>query len=176
MVAWPQPRWADPIKLADWKLAPATPGLYAIGVCNRPNEPPGPALDNDGKLGGLPTNLHVLYIGRSLDRTRGIRGRLSRHARGRGNRRIARQINETSEFWFCHLVGDGAAGLETLYLYFVPGIRPEFNQRPELLRTLKEQYEALVRTDWVPLAPLCEDQIAPAGPTSIDGLGRFPWT
>ena len=63
-----------------------------------------------------------------------------------------------------------------MYLYFVPQLRPRFNFRGELFRHMKEQHAALpdelVRTgDHYQF-----DQIAPAGPTSIEGVNRLPWS
>lgn len=168
--------WSPAMKLSDWRQCAAGPGLYAIGV--PAGKAIGPPVDNQGLLGGLPDNFEVVYVGKSLERRLGVRGRLAKHFRGGrgGNRCIGMHVRAGIEFWYCVLEGNQAAALETMYLYFVPKLQPRFNFRGELFRHMREQYAAL--GDYIPPAGGLDpaDQIAAAGSTSIDGVNRLRWT
>lgn len=173
-----QARWSNASKLSDWRLSPSGPGLYAIGIADPPGHSIGPPPDNHGLVGGLPETLDVVYVGKSINAGQGIRGRLAKHFRGGrgGNRCIRQHVRAGVEFWFCTLSGIEAAGLESMYLYFVPHLRPRFNLRGELFRHMRDQ------ASWMPdeltglSEPFGNDQIAPAGATSITGANRLRWS
>ncbi len=173
-----QGRWSAAARLADWRACPAGPGLYAIGLPAQRDVPIGLPVDNHGLLGGLPDGFDVVYVGKSLELRSGVRGRLAKHFRGGGggNRCIGLHVRAGVEFFYCMLPGSDAAALEASYLYLVPQLRPRFNMRGELFRHMREQYAALA--DYVPWpgGPYTFDQIAPAGPTSIDGVNRLAWS
>ena len=173
-----QGTWSAAARLEDWRQCPVSPGLYAIGIAHPVGAIIGPTVDNQGKLGGLPDHFEVVYIGRSLERSSGIRGRLGRHFRGgrSGNRCVGMHVRAGVEFWYCVLAGTEAAALEAMYPYFVPHLRPRFNIRGELTRHLKEQHGALADYVAWPGWPYAEDLIAPAGPTSLEGVNRLAWS
>lgn len=169
-LGWIQPRWSDCLTLADWRLAPRSHGLYAIGRATG-SVPLGPAPDNEGKLGGLPEGLEALYVGRSTEQRYGIRGRLGRHYRGSGNRHIAAGLGKGETFWFSVLVGPGTSGLEVMYLYSVPGFRPIFNMRPELFRAMSEMAATIGPFETAAFPPL-----VPVSDTSLLLANRLAWT
>lgn len=141
-----QRRWSDPAPLEAGQRVPTGPGLYMIGCAHDERVPIGVSFDNEGKLGGYPANFHPLYIGHSLSRGRGLRGRLSCHARARGNRYIAMALSANVPLWSIYISGYDMAEYETIYLDLPNGIYFPFNHRSETTRALGRASEALAQS------------------------------
>lgn len=132
------PRWSDPIPLRQWNLAQSGPGLYVIGTIHDGSKPMGSSPDNDGKFAGFPSNFASRYIGRSVSEGRGIRSRLSCHWRGRGNRSVAKGLNEGVDYWYITVAGQGLSSCEAIYLHVPLGVSFPYNRRPEMTRYFRE--------------------------------------
>lgn len=145
-----QEKWSDPLPLQDWRISPTGPGLYIIGRARDERLPMDASTDNEGKLGGFPSNFVQLYVGHSLSSGRGVRARLSAHARGRGNRNVGMAVANGMPLWFICLSGKAIAEYETLYLDLPNGINFPFNVRPETYRALKRMYLAMKAEGLIP--------------------------
>lgn len=135
--------WGPPHLLANYARAPRAPGIYAIGRARDPALPVSPTDEIDPYLRNWPDNLEGLYVGISEDRRAGIRGRLSKHARGRGSRYVAQQIRAGQPLWYIAAAGDQLADYEALFLtlttIFVGNVRPE-GQR--MIRRMYQRIDA----------------------------------
>lgn len=67
----------------------------------------------------------------------GIRGRLYRHARGRGNRFIAAEVAGGASLYLSYIEGMDSAAYEALYLHLQTGFHFPYNRRSELTRYLQ---------------------------------------
>lgn len=108
--------WSDPLPLFDHVQAPRGPGLYVIGMAHDPELPILPCAEIDPYMRNWPNNLRGLYIGISESRGEGVRRRLRCHAKGRGNRDLARRIAGGESLWFLTASGLELAAYEALFL------------------------------------------------------------
>lgn len=148
-----QRNWSDPVPLQAWQTVPTGPGLYIIGCAYDLRLPIGTARDSEGMIGGFAVNFVPLYIGQSLSAGRGLRGRLSAHARRHGNRYIASAVSREMSLWSIFVAGRDMAEYETIYLDLPNGIYFPFNIRSEVNRALYRMAPALEAEGLVPLDP-----------------------
>jgi hypothetical protein len=126
--------WSDAIKLDHYRLCPKSVGLYAIGEPEDPTLPITPAIEHNAYLGRWPENFRGLYIGISLAKREGIRGRLRSHYRGKGCKGLHAYLANGTDLHFIHIPGHGATNYEAAFIHIQqPGLFP-LNDRSELKR------------------------------------------
>lgn len=145
-----QRRWSDPVPLEAWQGVPTRPGLYIIGCAYDERLPIGGSFDSGGKLSAYPAICHPVYIGHSLSQARVLRGRLSCHARARGNRYIAMALCANVPLWSIFISGHDMAEYEAIYLDLPNGIYFPFNHRSETARALGRASKALAKSGLAP--------------------------
>ncbi|RYG82929.1 MAG: hypothetical protein EON59_13990, partial [Alphaproteobacteria bacterium] len=131
--------WVDPQKLAEYAKAPRGWGVYVIG---RPLDASKPVTANpiyDPYVGTWPDNFQALYVGISESRGAGVRGRLSCHARRKGNKCIAARIDKGETLWFITQSGE-LAHVESAMLTLKMARQFECNIRDELKRNSLRQH------------------------------------
>jgi len=129
--------WADPLRLSEYRQSPRGQGIYIIGRPGDPDRPIEVSKGYDPYMGRWPENLFPLYVGISESMGRGVRSRLSLHARKKGNRCIAQHIDKGTSLWFVTISSTGMANFEALYLCLQSGEQFECNVRSELERSAK---------------------------------------
>ena len=100
-----QLNWTDPILLKNYSSAPKGAGLYVIGEPYNPLLPVTPSNVFDSYMGRWPDNLRAVYVGISESTKQGVRGRLSSHARSKGNKFVAGRIKAGGQMWFMTMSG-----------------------------------------------------------------------
>jgi hypothetical protein len=149
-----QRNWSQGLPLTDWAAAPRQPGLYVIGRAQESGSPIGEPPDTGGKMGGFPANLLPLYIGNSKSVRFGLRSRLYRHFKGRGNKSVAAAAAEGVTLYFSYIDGLDSAGYEALYLHIQLGFSLPYNRRSELTRYLIDTSRALAEMGFYVSDPL----------------------
>jgi hypothetical protein len=131
--------WSDPILLGDYGSAPTGPGLYAIGEPFDQTTPTTACDDYDPYFGRWPNNLRPVYVGISQSAGRGVRGRLSLHARKKGNKYVADRLRAGAKMWFITISGRAAIEYEALFMCLKTIGQFEGNVREESDRSAKRQ-------------------------------------
>lgn len=91
--------WSEPRLLSDYLRAPRETGVYLIGEMREAGLP-NDAQRDDNFLGrGWPDGFFPHYIGRSSG-IRGVRCRLSAHARKKGNKCVAGRVDKGEDLYF----------------------------------------------------------------------------
>ncbi|WP_337267105.1 hypothetical protein [Oryzifoliimicrobium ureilyticus] len=139
--------WLDPQPLSNYGMAPTGPGIYVIGNAIDALKPIIPTEEYDDYAANWPDNLHGLYVGISESAGRGIRSRLSCHARSKGNRDIALRLRKREDLWYIASPGAEGADFEVLFLtLFNRASMFTSNVRDELRRsTLRRHRQAEAR-------------------------------
>jgi hypothetical protein len=109
--------WSDPIKLISYRQCPKGLGLYAIGEPRNPALPITPADAYDAYLGRWPENFRGLYIGISLSKREGIKGRLRAHARGRGCVGLKSYLAAGTDLHVLYIAGIDATNYEAVFVH-----------------------------------------------------------
>lgn len=135
--------WKDPILLKEYGLAPRGPGIYAIGEPIDQAKSVTPCDDYDANLGCWPDNLRPVYVGISESAGQGVRGRLSSHARRKGNNFVAERIQAGAEMWFITISGKDVVEYEALFMCLKDTGQFEGNQRKESERSARRQMKKI---------------------------------
>lgn len=136
--------WSDPIPLSQYKRAPTGTGIYAIGRQRDESTLPTASMEYDAYLGRWPDNFHPMYVGISLSKGCGIRGRLSAHSRNKGNKCIARYQAQGTKFWFITVQGEECAEYEAGFILLKTKNQFECNVRCEITRSTQRQGEKIL--------------------------------
>ena len=126
-------------RLPAYKNAPRGAGLYIIGAVIDPAEAVALQAKHDAYLWNYPRNLTLEYVGISESKTSGVRGRLSCHARGKGNKGIAALIGQGKPLWFVTVMGRQFIEYESILLALQNATQFAQNQRGEFERSAKRQ-------------------------------------
>ena len=132
--------WLDPKLLNDYRSAPSGRGIYVIGKPIDPHKPVTACTDYDDYIGRWPDNMRGIYVGISESKGAGVRGRLSCHARGKGNKCVADHIRLGSTLYFITISGY-MADFESLILCLKNHCQFECNVRDELERGAKRRLD-----------------------------------
>lgn len=132
--------WTDPKPLPQYLHASTAPGIYVIGQSRDVNLPPlRSGVSDPYLLGNWPTNFKPEYIGISQANSPGVKGRLSSHARSKGNKHIAELLKHGVNLYFIVIYGIEATGYESLYIALKSSGQFEGNKRPEHDRAAKKR-------------------------------------
>ena len=131
--------WSDPILLKDYSSAPTGPGIYAIGEPIDLATPVTVCDDYDAYLGRWPNNLRPVYVGISESSGRGLRGRLSSHARQKGNKYVADRLRAGARMWFIAISGPEVIEYEAPFMCLKTTGQFEGNVREEAERSAKRR-------------------------------------
>lgn len=104
-----------PHKLCEYRKAPRSMGIYVIGSRTDPCSPMGVKLTDAPYISWCPENFLPRYVGISESKSSGIRGRLSSHARSKGNKGVAKLIESGVELWFVCIEGAGNIEFEAVF-------------------------------------------------------------
>jgi len=137
--------WTNPIPLKSYGSAPRGPGIYAIGEPIDQAKPVTPCDDYDAYFGLWPDNLRPVYVGISESNGQGVRGRLSSHARGKGNKFVAERIQAGLEMWFITISGKEVIEYEALFMCLKTTGQFEGNQRAESARSARRHMQNIRR-------------------------------
>lgn len=132
-------QWSDPFPLADYKQAPRGPGIYIIGRSITVDPHPTQQTEDDPYLGRWPESFSPFYVGISEAKGAGVRERLSRHYRGKGNRRVADYLKQGGKLWFITVPGIEHIESEALLLCLQTRGQFDANIRREVERSMKRQ-------------------------------------
>jgi hypothetical protein len=100
-------KWTDPKLLEDYLKSKKEPGIYIIGSSKKKGIDPTPSnVDDPYLLGNFPNNFTPIYVGISESIKTGIKGRLSKHARQKGNKHIVQLIDLQVDLYFICIYGD----------------------------------------------------------------------
>lgn len=138
-------QWSKPALLAEYRDAPTGPGVYVVGHAADDTLPVSAIDKYDAYLGTWPDNFTGLYIGISESPGRGIRGRLSSHARKRGNKGLASYIVRGVELYYITIPQGNVTLKSLLLLLKQPSLFP-CNIRSELKRNAARQRD-IVRAE-----------------------------
>ena len=130
-------------RLADYRNAPRGPGLYIIGVAIDPSQPVELANESDDYLWNYPTNLTLEYVGNSLSKGYGVRGRLSSHARKKGCKGVAEMVDQGKALWFAAASGPDYPEFEAGFLALRGENQFALNTREEYERSAMRQQRAI---------------------------------
>lgn len=137
--------WTDPIILKKYGAAPKGSGIYAIGEPIDHAMPVTPCDNYDAYFGRWPNNLRPVYVGISESNGPGVRGRLSSHARGKGNKFVAEQIQAGVEMWFITISGKEVIEYEALLMCLKTTGQFEGNRRKESERSARRRMQNIRR-------------------------------
>jgi hypothetical protein len=136
--------WSDPKPLSAYKGEVRKPGVYVIGSARDPAKLPAASNAHDPYLlENWPDNFKPEYVGISEVNVPGVRGRLSCHARRKGNKHIADLIGRNTPLFFIVIYGQEATKYEALLLCLKTAIQFKGNERAEHDRAAKKQYDAI---------------------------------
>ena len=130
-------------RLKDYRNAPCGPGLYIIGVRIDAAKPVELATENNPYLGNYPENLTLEYVGNSLSKGYGVRGRLSSHARKKGCKGVAEMLELDKPLWFAAARGPDYPEFEALLLILRSENQFALNTREETERSVARQRRAI---------------------------------
>ena len=136
--------WNDPELLRDYKKASPLPGLYVIGRFSDSFQYLASSALDDPYLGAnWPNGFIPEYVGISESRTRGVKQRLSCHARTKGSKRIASLLDTGVDLFFIVAYGEEFAKFEPIYIALrMPG-QFDCNIRDENIRSSRKQYREI---------------------------------
>jgi hypothetical protein len=130
--------WSDLRCLNDRKGVPCKPGVYIIGTFDGTL----PATASEDKFMGenFPDGFHARYFGMSVKPTTGIRGRLTAHARGRGNRQVREHIAAEGihTLFYIYSECEMAYLAEGVMLRLMGGGLFDWNNRDEMKGSIKK--------------------------------------
>jgi hypothetical protein len=132
-----------PYQLTDNAKPPRTQGLYIIGSVFDETKPIQAVFYDDPYSEWCPVNFSPRYAGISLSRSSGIRGRLSSHARKKGNKKIASLIEQKIELWFVCLEGENKAIWEAILLCLKTPTQFDCNVRGENERSSAREHRKI---------------------------------
>lgn len=135
--------WTDPIILKQYCKAPRGQGVYVIGGPNDPSQAITPCAERDSYLANWPKNFRPYYVGNSFSNGSGIRGRLSSHARQKGNKAIAQRVARGEILQFITISGQSAAELEAMLLCLKSFGQFDGNIRCEIDRSARRQMKRI---------------------------------
>lgn len=144
-------KFEGPVDLREYKCAPRSKGLYVIGTKFDPCKPMLPEFEDDPYLYWCPLNFQARYVGISLSNGSGIRGRLSKHARSKGNKGIGDLIRSGNSLWFLYIEGEDTAKLESTFLLLRQKGHLDCNVRPEITRNALREHRG-IRNGMTPAA------------------------
>ncbi len=127
--------WSDPIKLSCYLKSPHGAGIYAIGQPINLMTAITPCIEYDPYMGRWPNNMQPIYVGISESEGSGVRGRLSCHARQKGNKYIRELLIAGNELWFVTISGKEVIEYEALFLCLKMSGQFDGNIRPEAERS-----------------------------------------
>ncbi len=134
--------WTPPQPLTAYHTAFRQKGIYIIGGRYNPNLSVTPGLGDDDYWGrNWPNNFKPYYVGISESLSSGVRGRLSRHSRKRGNMKISQRIRNNEPLFFIAAYGNDLAAYEALFLCLKTDVQFSDNIRSEIERGTKREYE-----------------------------------
>lgn len=129
--------WTNPELLSNHKAAKTAPGVYVIGSPKESFKPITCSGDTDAYLGcNWPNNFIPHYIGISESMHRGVKGRLSLHARGKGNLCISK-MHLIMPLHFIAFYDISSVEYEALFLALKSDSFLICNQREENERSMK---------------------------------------
>lgn len=131
-----------PHELSDYRKAPRSKGIYVIGSRFDLSIPLCAKFLDDPYFRWCPENFVPRYVGISESKSSGMRGRLSSHARSKGNTGVARLIDSREELWFVCIEGAKRIELEAMFLCLKGGNQFDCNVRDENMRSGKRRYRA----------------------------------
>lgn len=140
-------RWTEPIELKDYKSALLGAGLYIVG---KPRIK-GTSLQGNGEsdaylLENWPDGMLPLYVGISSSNGRGMRGRLSSHARGRGSKFLKEELDKKELLYFIQISGKMAVEYEALFIQLQTKDQFPGNVRNEVDRAARRQFDQIRAT------------------------------
>jgi len=138
-------RWDDPELLKNYLEAKRAPGIYIIGSPNNNGAAPSPSNeDNPYLLSNWPDNFKPEYVGISESLRPGVRGRLSCHARMKGNKHLANLIEQGVDLYFIAIYGNVLISMhEPLFIALKAEGQFEGNIRLEYKRNQKKRHDKI---------------------------------
>ncbi len=137
--------WSDPLPLKDYLKSRKDTGIYIIGSARLRGVTPAPSNENnDYLLHNFPNDFKPEYVGISESAKSGIRARLSKHARGKGNKHVAQLITQRAELYFICIYGNEIiAAYEPLFTALKTNGQFECNVRLEHERNHRKRHEKI---------------------------------
>lgn len=138
-------KWENPIELKSYNHAKREPGIYVIGSSRLAGQPPSPSnVDDPYLLSNWPDNFKPEYVGVSESKSAGVRSRLSKHARKRGNKNIAKLVENNIDLYFIAIYGGMIVTiLEPLFIALKSAGQFECNVRLDYSRSQNRAHEKL---------------------------------
>lgn len=134
--------WTDPENLSEYRKAKKCPGLYVIGKPRQRGSVPVPTQESDPYLMiNWPKNFLPVYVGISESSNPGVRGRLSCHARSKGNLHIKELLAASDELYFIAVYGKEFVEYEVLFTALKTGPQFAGNVRLEYDRAAKRMFK-----------------------------------
>lgn len=137
--------WTNPQLLKDYLNSKREPGIYIIGSAKQKGIYPTPSnVDDPYLLRNFPNDFKPIYVGISESSKTGIKGRLSKHARKNGNKKIAQLIEHKVDLYFICIYGDESVTCYEPLFTALKGVSQfEGNVRIEHERNHRKRYEKI---------------------------------
>lgn len=141
----PKDSWSAPLPLKDYLKSRKDSGIYIIGSARLKLIPPTQSNENnDYLLHNFPNNFRPEYVGISESAKSGIKARLSKHARGKGNKHVAQLIAQRVELYFICIYGNEiVTAYEPLFTALKTSGQFECNVRLEHERNHRKRHEKI---------------------------------
>lgn len=137
--------WTNPFPIKEYLKAQKSPGIYIIGSARTAGVTPTPSNENnDYLLHNFPNDFKPEYVGISESANTGVKARLSKHARQKGNKHIAQLINQGVELYFIAIYGNELVSMyEPLFTALKASGQFEGNVRLEHERNHGKRHEKI---------------------------------
>lgn len=137
--------WSAPQPLKDYLKSQQKPGIYIIGSSKQKGIVPTPSnVDDDYLLRNFPNDYMPIYVGISESFKVGVKGRLSKHARKKGNKYIAQLIDCQVDLYFICIYGhELVTCYEPLFIALKGFDQFEGNCRLEYKRSHRKRFEKI---------------------------------